>query len=174
MRKNIALLVLLVGTSAAQLFAAVTSTVAYVNYNGSDKAACNGGAPCKAITQALTVVPAGGVVDIVGSGAYDTFASSLSMPTSVRLTTVGRSDSQIQPTVSQFRTNSHRLDLGSQLKATRSSGHSSRIASLSSILRITALGNVATRRHSVSTKSRRTERRVTRTFRPSNLNPVTQ
>ncbi|MFI5093881.1 MAG: hypothetical protein ACHQIK_10610 [Candidatus Acidiferrales bacterium] len=73
MRKNIAFLVLLVGASVAQVFAATTSTIIYVNYNGSDKTACTRSTPCKTITHALTVVPVGGVVEIVGSGTYDSF-----------------------------------------------------------------------------------------------------
>jgi len=63
---------LLISASVAPVFGA-TPAIIYVNYNGSDKAACTRSAPCKTITHALTVVPAGGVVEIVGSGTYDTF-----------------------------------------------------------------------------------------------------
>jgi hypothetical protein len=47
--------------------------VAYVAYTGSDTNACTRLAQCKTITHALTVVSAGGVVDITASGSYDTF-----------------------------------------------------------------------------------------------------
>jgi hypothetical protein len=64
-------------------FAALTLTFAaassaqsssvYVAYNGSDSNPCTRPAPCQTITHALTVVPAGGVVDIIASGSYDIF-----------------------------------------------------------------------------------------------------
>ena len=45
---------------------AVSPSVVYVAFNGSDSSpSCSRPAPCQTITHALTVVAAGGVVDIV-------------------------------------------------------------------------------------------------------------
>ena len=68
--KSCALLLALV-CCAVPAFAA--PSVVYVVFNGSDANPCTRPAPCKTITHALTVVAAGGVVDIASSGLYDTF-----------------------------------------------------------------------------------------------------
>jgi len=52
---------------------AFASSVVYVAFNGSNANPCSRPAPCKTITHSLTVVAAGGVVDITSSGVYDTF-----------------------------------------------------------------------------------------------------
>ena len=64
-------MVLLVAACFARAFAA--APVVYVAYNGSDTYPCTRTNPCMTITHSLTVVPPGGVVNIVGSGTYDTF-----------------------------------------------------------------------------------------------------
>lgn len=49
-------------------------SVVYVAFNGSDSSvSCSRSSPCKTITHALVEVAAGGVVDIIASGSYDTF-----------------------------------------------------------------------------------------------------
>jgi len=77
MTKRIIRLVLMLGAWGASAFAA--PRVVYVTFNGSDAAACSRTAPCHTITHALSVVAAGGVVDIVGSGLYDTFTVAKSV-----------------------------------------------------------------------------------------------
>lgn len=52
---------------------ASAQTPVYVAFNGLDTNACTRAAQCRTITHALTVVSAGGVVDITASGSYDTF-----------------------------------------------------------------------------------------------------
>jgi hypothetical protein len=73
MRKNIVRLALF-GLSclfATQGFAA--PNVAFVSFLGADTYPCSRLLPCRTITHALSVVAAGGAVDIVASGTYDTF-----------------------------------------------------------------------------------------------------
>jgi hypothetical protein len=66
MKKRIIYLLLMLGAWAASAFAA--PSVVYITFNGSDGTACSRTAPCRTIKHALTVVAAGGVVDIAGSG----------------------------------------------------------------------------------------------------------
>lgn len=66
----------LLGLAALVLTLAVCASAqntVYVAFNGLDTNPCTRAAQCKTITHALTVVPAGGVVDITASGSYDTF-----------------------------------------------------------------------------------------------------
>ena len=55
------------------LSASAQTPTVYVAFNGLDSNTCTRTAQCKTITHALTVVSAGGVVDITASGSYDTF-----------------------------------------------------------------------------------------------------
>lgn len=55
------------------LRALAVTDVAYVAFNGSDTHPCTRLSECQTITHALSVVSAGGVVVITGSGMYDTF-----------------------------------------------------------------------------------------------------
>jgi hypothetical protein len=71
MNRRYAVLVFAVVACVAQAFAA--RNIVYVSFNGSDANACTVAAPCKTISHALTVVAAGGEVDIISSGTYDNF-----------------------------------------------------------------------------------------------------
>jgi hypothetical protein len=78
MKKNIACLAILVAAGVTRVFA-LTPEIVYVAFNGLDTHPCTRLSPCKTITHALSVVGAGGVVDIVGSGTYDTFTITKSV-----------------------------------------------------------------------------------------------
>ena len=54
----------------------------YVAFNGSDANPCTRVSPCKTITHGLSVVVAGGEVDIIGSGTYDNFTVTKSVTVS--------------------------------------------------------------------------------------------
>jgi hypothetical protein len=49
------------------------SDIVYVSYNGLDTHPCTRTSSCQTITHALSVVNAGGQVNIIGSGTYDNF-----------------------------------------------------------------------------------------------------
>jgi hypothetical protein len=79
MKKNrIAWLAVVVAACVTRVFAAPPNIV-YVAFNGVNTNPCTRVAPCKTITHALSVVGAGGTVDIVGSGAYDIFTITKSV-----------------------------------------------------------------------------------------------
>jgi hypothetical protein len=78
MTKWIVCTLLILGACSTHMFAAAPSVV-YISFNGSDTAACSRTAPCRTVTHALSVVAAGGVVDIVGSGLYDSFTVTKSV-----------------------------------------------------------------------------------------------
>jgi len=77
MTKRIIGFLLILGAWGASAFAA--PSVVYVTFNGSDAAVCSRTAPCHTITHALSVVAAGGVVDIAASGLYDSFTVAKSV-----------------------------------------------------------------------------------------------
>jgi hypothetical protein len=72
MRKQIVILWLVVAAGLARAFAAAPD-IAYVAFNGADTNPCSRTAPCKTITHALSIVAAGGVIDIAATGLYDNF-----------------------------------------------------------------------------------------------------
>ena len=74
MRKSVVRLAGLLGLScilAAHVFAA--PNVVYVSVLGADTNPCSRLLPCKTVTHSLSVVAAGGAVDIVATGIYDPF-----------------------------------------------------------------------------------------------------
>jgi hypothetical protein len=80
MKKTIACLALLVTAGVTPMFAA--PDIVYVSFLGADGYPCTRIAPCKTITHGLSVAPAGGKVDIIGSGTYDNFTVTQSVTVS--------------------------------------------------------------------------------------------
>jgi hypothetical protein len=80
MKKQLACLSLLLSVGMIPAFAA---DIVYVSFNGVDTNPCTRAAPCKTITHGLSLVAAGGRVDIVGSGKYDNFTVTQSVTVTV-------------------------------------------------------------------------------------------
>lgn len=80
MKKTIACLALLATAGVTPVFAA--PDIVYVAFNGADTHPCTRISPCKTITHGLSVVAAGGEVDIIGSGTYDDFTVTRSVTVS--------------------------------------------------------------------------------------------
>lgn len=79
MKKTVACLALLLSVG---VIPAAAADIAYVAFNGVDTHPCTRIAPCKTITHGLSVVAAGGRVDIIGSGTYDDFTITKSVTVS--------------------------------------------------------------------------------------------
>jgi hypothetical protein len=77
MKNKLCSLLLALVCCAVPAFAA--PSVVYVAFNGLDTNPCTRPAPCKTITHALTVVAAGGVIDIASSGLYDVFTIAMAV-----------------------------------------------------------------------------------------------
>lgn len=79
MKKNVVCLALLL---SVDVIPAAAADIAYVAFNGVDAHPCTRLSPCKTITRGLSVVVAGGRVDIIGSGTYDNFTITKSVTVS--------------------------------------------------------------------------------------------
>jgi hypothetical protein len=79
MKKKIACLALWLSVGMIPAFAA---DLVYVSFNGVDTNPCTRASPCKTITHGLSLVAAGGRVDIIGSGKYDVFTITKSVTVS--------------------------------------------------------------------------------------------
>lgn len=100
MSKRIAFLLLMVAACLGRLFAA-TPDIVYVAYNGADTNPCTRASVCKTISHALSVVAAGGVVDVIASGMYDNFTVTKAVTVKVDAGVVGAIDVVGSGTVSR-------------------------------------------------------------------------